>query len=242
MTYLTNAELMAAAPAAERMKKVKDGLIDTYAFVRHVEQTYNHRPVMAVQGKPHRDGGADRRKRQGRHFIVMAGHNGNATILLNSHLVRRKAWVAAGWWRKEQVLIGVALPLQRWRGYETALEELERYRAQLATVRTEMRLHVMNPRQTTQLADAISATAYLPGHNPIAAEELLPGDRPTLYDTLFAMHAIILKGNAKPAGVDKRKVKPVKGPDALMQLGNAVFRAGVDLMGSTVALPGYRKT
>lgn len=244
MTYLSSSELTEAAPATKPMTKVKDGLIDTAAFIRYVKRRLGHRPVLAVQGKPHDEKGFDKKKRlmQGRHFIVMANSRGHATILLNSHIVRRKAWLAAGFWRGGQVLIGVAIPLQRWRGFEQAIDELERYRSLMTTTRGTLRTMSVSDTMLNQLATLVSATAYLPGHNPIAPDELKGARKEFLYDTMLAMHAVILKGNAKPAGVDKRKVKPVKGPDALMQLGNAVFNAGVDVSGAVVALPAYRKT
>lgn len=246
MNYLSSSELIEAAPATRPMVKVKDGLIDTASFIRYVRKRLDHRPVLAVQGKPHDEKGVDKKKRlmQGRHFVVMADQRGQATILLNSHLVRRKAWLAAGFWRKGQVLVGVAIPLQRWRGFEAAVDELERYRGPLTNARSAMRSHVPSPVEVRRLAETISSTAYLPGHNAIAPGELeeAAAGKGTLYEALMAMHAAILKGNSKPAEADKRKVKPVRGPDALMQLGNAVFNAGVVASGAVIALPAYRKT
>jgi hypothetical protein len=258
MSYLSPAELVERAPAAKPMIKVQNGLIDTSAFVKYIRKRLGHRPVMAVQSNPHLYESEGRskakikvtsrlqqsRERQGRHFIVMAGPTGQATILLNSHLVRRKAWLAAGFWRKGQVLIGVAIPLQRWRGFEAAVDELERYRGLMNEARMAMRTCVIGPGEVRKLAQTVSNTAYLPGHNAIAPDELVDAmaGRESLYGALLGMHAVILKGNSKPAEADKRKVKPVKGPDALMQLGNAVFNAGVEVSGGPVALPAYRKT
>lgn len=244
MTYLSPTQLVEAAPAAKQMDKVKDGLIDTAAFIKYIRRALGQRPVLAVQGKPHDEKGVDRKKRlrQGRHFIVLANHAGHATVLLNSHLVRRKAWIGAGYWKNGQALVGVALPLQRWRGFQPAIDDLERYRLMLSNARSSMRAYPMTDIRLHRLAQRISETAYLPGHNPISPEELKVVRKEFLYETLLAMHAVILRGNSKPADADKRKVKPVKGPDALMQLGNAVFTAGVDVMDTSMALPAYRKT
>lgn len=244
MTYLSPAELTRAAPAAQKMTIPKDGLIDTHGFVRYVEKHLNQRPVFAVQGKSHADKGYSitRRQKQGRHLVACANSNGVATVLLNSHTVRRKAWLGAGFWKGEQLLVGTAVPMQRWRGYVPALEDLERYRPMLMTVRHTMRATGLSRGQLDDLADVVSGTAYLPGHNPISPDELVKAGHANLYDTLFGMLEMILRGNAPSADPLKRKVKPVKGPDAVMQASNATFNAGLHLVGSGLALPAYRKT
>jgi hypothetical protein len=247
MEYLTPAKLAERAPAAQPLPKDRpEGLIDTALFVREIEKDLGHRPVMAVQGRPHTDipkRGLAKRERQGRHLVVCAGPTGEATILLNSHTVRRKAWIGAGYYRSDPplFLVGVALPLQRWRGYPAAIEELERYRTVLRTTRREMSARRCPAPEIDRLAEMVSKAAYLPDHKAIAAEQLIVfNGANTLYEVLWRMLELIVRGNV-PAAEGERKVKPVKGPDALVHAGNAVFNVGALRLGDVV-LPTYRKT
>jgi hypothetical protein len=258
MNTLSTSQLIEKAPAARPLPhKHAVGLIDTLEFLAVIKKRLGHRPVMAIQGKPHADVPDEGRKttalakreRQGRHLIVCADGRGSATILLNSHTVRRKAWIAAGFFRSDPavptgglLLIGVALPLQRWRGFDVAIEELERYRPALAETRTALRAYRPRARDADALAEAVSRRAYLKGHKPIAADELVGAWSLTLYDSLYGMLKRVVDGNLPAAAVGRRKVKPVRGPDALMHAGNAIWNLGVETMGATVALPTFRKT
>jgi len=255
MNYLTPAKLAAAAPAALPLPEKSRGLIDTAAFVKYISDTLGHRPVMAIQGKPHNDVPARqrqhhlaKRERKGRHMIVCADANGRATILLNSHTVRRKAWLGAGFFRTQEadpgglLLVGTAIPLQRWRGPEEAVEQLERFRSVLNTTREQMRDFKLKDHRTVDyIAEQISRTAYLPEHKAIGPEQLLTAWSLTLYDTLFGMLARVIEGNLPAADPDRRKVKPVRGPDAIMHASNTVWNIGADLVHSH-PLPTYRKT
>jgi len=251
MNYLTPSALAARAPAAQPLGKNDPGLIDTAAFIRFIERELGHLPVAAIQGRPHSDVEKKqhlaKRERQGRHLIVCTDHRGAATILLNSHTVRRKAWIAAGFYRgstdRPLLFVGAAVPLRRWRGFRPAIEELERYRPAVANARKLMVQHTLTSRSLDQLAEKISDTAYLPDHKPIAPEHLITAAPPgaNLWETMFRMLGKIVDGNLPAANPEGRKVKPVRGPDALMHAGNAVFNAGAELLGC-MALPTYRKT
>jgi len=255
MNYLTPAKLAAAAPAAQPLLDKTRGLIDTSAFVKYITDTLGHRPVMAVQGKPHGDVPSRqrqfhlaKRERKGRHMIVCADANGRATVLLNSHTVRRKAWLGAGFFRTQEadpgglLLVGVAIPLQRWRGPEEAVEQLERFRPVLNMAREQMRDYKLKDQRTVDhLAEEISRQAYLPEHKAIGPEQLLTAWSLNLYDTLFGMLARVIEGNQPAADPSRRKVKPVRGPDALMHAANTIYNIGADMVGSH-PLPTYRKT
>jgi len=241
------------APAAQPLpKKRPTGLIDTNEFLDIIRRKLGHRPVMAVQGRAHSDvdgmskrAAIAKRERQGRHLIVCADEaTGAATIVLNSHTVRRKAWIAAGYFdaKRELLLVGVALPLQRWRGYDAALEELERYRPQLALARRELRQRQLQVSEIHAIAEQIAQEAYLPGHKPIAADQLVAVRSSTVFKVLFEMLAKVVEGNLPAAEKDRRKVKPVKGPDALMHAGNVAWNIGTSYCERPLALPKYRKT
>jgi hypothetical protein len=247
MQYLTPSEMSRDAPASMRLPSKKIGLIDTSGFVRFIERKTGYRPVMAIQGSPHKDTRSlTQRERLGRHMIVCASGNGSAIVLLNSHTVRRKAWIAGGFVRmggkQPLVLIGVALPLQRWRGFGPAIEELERYRPLLNSTRKAMVTRTMSTSDRSDLALKVSKTAYLPGHKPVSSSELEHNPKSdNLYATMFDMLSRMHNGMLQAAD-GGRKVKPLKGPDALMQAGNAMFNAGVSLIDETVVMPRYRKT
>jgi len=252
MNTLSPSELYTKAPAAQPLPKKRPiGLIDTNEFLDIIRKTLGHKPVMAVQGRAHSDvdglskrAAIAKRERSGRHLVVCANAQGAATIVLNSHTVRRKAWIAAGYYRSnpELLLVGIALPLQRWRGYEAALEELERYRPQLALARGEMRLLKPSWSDIDKIALRVSKEAYLPGHKPIAPSELISVTASSIYDVLFGMLQRVVAGNLPAADKDKRNVKPVKGPDALMHAGNVLWNIGTDRLETPIALPKYRKT
>lgn len=250
MNTLSPSELAEKAPAAQPLpKKRAAGLIDTNEFITVIAEQLGQEPVMAVQGRAHSDidglskrAAVAKRERSGRHLIVCANRRGAATIVLNSHTVRRRAWIAGGFYRADLLLVGVALPLQRWRGYDAALSELERYRPQLTKIREQMMTYKTKPLMVDIIAEQVSRLAYLPGHKPIAPEELVSMRAATLYDTLFEMLKRVVNGNLAAAVEGKRKVKPVKGPDALMHAGNVIFNIGVECLDGGIALPTYRKT
>jgi hypothetical protein len=253
MNTLSPSELFERAPGAQPLaKKHSPGLIDTNEFMAVIRKTLGHKPVMAVQGRAHSDvdgmskkAAIAKRERQGRHLIVCADESsGAATIVLNSHTVRRKAWIAAGFYEPKRglLLVGVALPLQRWRGYKTALDELERYRAQLTRARRELRQRAPQGPEIDAFAERVSKEAYLPGHKPIAPGELVSVRSGSVFRVLFDMLARVVEGNLPAAEQDRRKVKPIKGPDALMHAGNVMWNIGTDSLAHPPALPKYRKT
>lgn len=224
--------------------KQRAALIDTSTFLEEIEKTLDQRPVLAIQGKSHSDvpdgTRITKRERQGRHLIVCADGAGNATLVLNSHTVRRKAWVAAGFYRDGLFAVGAALPLQRWRGAGPAIDEIQRWRPAIVTARGSMRATPMTDRLMRSLADRTCA-AYLPGHKPVAASALKELAAKNLYDTLFKILRVITDGNLPASEAGRRKVKPIKGPDALMHAGNALWLAAIDITGER-PLPFYKKT
>lgn len=248
MNYLSLAELIKAAPAAKKLEKTVDGLIDTSAFVKFIGKRLNQHPVMAIQNPPHKDTSKlKQREREGRHLIVMANQMGNATMILNSHTVRRKAWLGAGFYRsgeRPSFLLGVAIPLHRWREYEAMITELERYRPLMNQARTEM---IAKVRQSTlagwwtDLPRVVAQNAFMRGHNTVDPKELFEVKGDNLWDALFLMLDVIASGKLQTAG-SMNRIKPLRGPDALMHAGNEVFRAGLSWSGSSIALPPFRKT
>ena len=62
--------------------------------------------------------------------------------------------------------------------------------------------------------------------------------------TLWAMLMKLCQGTLVSAEANGRvrKIKPVKGPDAIVHAGNAIFNAAIELLPGTLALPTFRKT
>lgn len=252
MNYLTPSQLTKLAPAAVQKidGEASGNLIDTAAFLRFIEADRGYKPAVAVQGTPHSDS-KSRAGSQGKHLVGAASNNGSAIFLLNSHTVRRRAWIASGFVRKGEqqplCLIAAAMPLQRWRGFKEALEDLKRYQDAVLEMRKQMLAHAPSPADVQFMIAATVRSAYLPGHKPVAASELAGVRGNTMYDIAFALLERLHQPGRKAAD-SNRKVKALSGPDAVMQAGNAIFGAAcrrLDQIGALPylpALPTFRKT
>lgn len=251
MNYLTPSQLAKLAPAA--VQDVDDdttNLIDTIAFLKFIEAEKGYKPALAVQGTPHSDSKAGAGS-QGKHLVGSASNNGNAIFLMNSHTVRRRAWIASGFIRQGETqplcLIAAALPLQRWRSFEEALADLDRYAVAARDMRKQLLSYAPDNEDVRWMINATVRTAYLPKHKPMAASELVGVQGETLYDIVFALLER-LQQPGRRANESSRKVKALAGPDAIMHAGNALFTAAckrLDDIGVVVyapALPTFRKT
>jgi hypothetical protein len=252
MNYLSLDDLAAAAPAAQPLpksltKKQRSTLIDTAVLVEEIEKTLGHRPVMGVQGTSHADAPdgtkATARQRRGRHLVVCANSRGEATIILNSHSVRRRAWIGIGYYHHGLVLVAAAMPMPRWRGAGPAIDEIERWRPMVKDMWKAVSQQEMTPRKSEYIANR-ACLAYLPGHKPVAPSALqIHNGAGTVNKALFVVLKQITEGNLPAAEEGRRKVKPIKGPDALMHAGTALWAIGAELQGKfAMALPFYRKT
>lgn len=253
MLYLTPSGLRDKAPATQKLAKSDNALVDTSAFLGHVAQE-GYKPVYAAQGKAHVDVNAPRK---GRHFVVAANGHGNAYAILNSHTVYRRAWLAAGYYTGvlQAPIMGAVVPLPRWRGFEEPLAELASYREGLETAMVALQRWEPTIYQRRWLAKKFASAAYLPGHKPASAKALLvdPDIRVSGWEALLVMTERVLAGGLVPGEsyariINPRKVKPIKGPDALMRASNAAFRVGLDAMRkyhlSDIPLnfPSYKRT
>jgi hypothetical protein len=237
MSYLTPTILREKAPAAQKLPKSEDALVDTSAFLRHIGQD-GYRPVYAAQGKAHADVDAPEK---GRHFIVAATADGEAYAILNSHTVYRRAWLAAGYCSGDGVfLLGAVVPLPRWRGFSGPLQELGAYKDDLKKARNALTAWNPDAHGYRWLAKRIASTAYLQGHKPASAKSLTIDGGLNGFASLRETMERLLRGGLEPTPRKgfpmPRKVKPIRGPDALMQASNAVFRAGL------LALVKYHQT
>lgn len=226
MEYLSPSSLRKAAPAVQKLPD-PGTLIDTSVFLKAIAK-FDYRPVLAVQGTPHRDTG--KKVARGRHLIVSADPKGSALVLLNSHTILRSAWLGIGFARSVkdhvQFLIGAAMPISRWKGFEPPLMALMAYRGSLQAVKKGFEEWTPSSEVQATLAASVAKNAYL--HRACRAEELDPGAVPAwegmleMFDKLRAGNMVAAKG--------KYKVKPIRGPDALFHAANAVFNAGLTLM------------
>ena len=247
---MTLSELIKSAPAVRKLEKPKAGQIDTYAFLAYLKKAMEYEPLFAAQGTPHGDSkGLSKGGRQGKHFVAAMAGKGFTLGLLNSHTVRRKAWIAGGFARDGEqplFLVAAAIPVQRWRGYEAAIDDMLRYRATMMALRKAMTKHAITAAQMETLAQLVSENAYLPGHKPIDPAELISAAQRNLFEHLFWVLGRMHVSGLLSAD-QKRKVKPLRGPDALLQAGNEVFQAGMAILASRpgslpIALPRFVKT
>lgn len=250
MGAMTLSNLAKQAPAIRRLEKPEPGKIDTYEFLRYLDREHGFETALAAQGTPHKDSkGASKGGRQGKHLVASVQQGGFAIGMLNSHTVRRKAWIAGGYMRTEDqplFLVACAMPLQRWRGHEAAINDVLRYRPSMMIIRTEMRNYTLTPSKVRLLSELISENAYLPGHKAIDPKELQHDGGGNMFDYLFwALGRMHMAGLMSTDGV--RKVKPLRGPDALLHAGSEVFTAGLSILNDRagwppIALPRFHKT
>lgn len=255
MEYLTPSALIKVAPAAARLVIKTPGMLDTDAFLKFVGKEMGYRPVFAAQGTTHSD--AKMTANRGRHLVVAADVAGNALALLNSHTVHRKAWMASGFVGnagegQTGFVVGAAVPLQRWRGVAPPLEILTSWQPSLLLARKALQTWKPTGPEVRAYAALFATEAYLPGHKAAHWEAFTDVDRGgSMYDIMFSMVARAVEGNLRPAdprGGQGRRVKPIKGPDALMRMANGAFRAAVLRLQATkrlsvpMVLPAYSKT
>ena len=249
MEYLTHNALLKSAPAAAKLSGADDGLLDTDAFLKFMLRRHGQKPVLAVQGTGHSD--AKIKPQHGRHLIVVADSGGNATALLNSHTVHRKAWMATGFVRDvkgEPVFVaGAAMPLQRWRGVETPVAALEQYASSLTVAKRALKDWVPTGTELRSFIKAFSTAAYLPNHRAVNWQAFEGPFPAILWDIMFGLADKVLDGDL-PSAEGQRRVKPIKGPDAILHLASATFRTAVAhahtarKLPAPMVLPGYVKT
>lgn len=253
MEYLTPKALLMGAPAAAKLSGKDDGLLDTDAFLKFMLRRHGQRPVLAVQGTGHSD--AKIKPQHGRHLIVTADSGGNATAILNSHTVHRKAWMATGFVRMVGKLsadlpvfvAGAAIPLQRWRGVETPVAVLDQYASSLTLAKGTLRNWEPTGAQLRAFVKDFAASVYLPGHRAVSPDAFEGPFPPSMWDIMFGLVDKVLDGDL-PSADGLRRVKPIKGPDAMMHLASATFRTAVEhahgakKLPAPMILPGYVKT
>lgn len=231
MQYLTPSELISKAPAARRFRTKDPSLLDTAAFLRHIEEDRGFQPVLAVQGTAHDDGRSGPGK--GRHLVVAADRRGSALVLLNSHTVHRKAWMGAGFVailnQQPLFIAGAVIPVARWRGFADPLAELDKWEPVLRDIRKGLDGWRLNADEVRAFAADFASAAYLQDHKKAAPEAFVDIAPKNAYEMTFLMLRRAMDGNLQPADPNARKLKPVKGPDAIMHAANAAFRVAASL-------------
>lgn len=253
MQYLTPSEIKKVAPAISKLPTemaTQENLIDTTVFLRHLE-TLGYRPITVVQGTPHADAKSHSR---GRHLAVTANRHGEVIVILNSHTVWRRAWLGAGRWvgvvgeDEPNFLIGAAVPLPRWRGFEEPLATLQGYQAGLREAYDALTGWDTDLNQRRWMARYFAPRAYLPGYKTPMPKELLINTAAAAGGVLALMLRKVRMGGLRPesapvAHVRPRKLKPIQSPDALFKASNAAFQTGIAAMAKykigTYAFPQF---
>lgn len=250
MQFLTPSELLKAAPGAGRLRAKDDSLLDTAAFLRHIAADRGLSPVLAVQGTAHGDSvhGASK----GRHLVVAANPKGEALALLNSHSNHRKAWLGAGYvvlygGERPLFVIGAALPVVRWRGFKEPLAELDRWKPTMQEVKK--RLETWRPKWTdvATFAEKFVEAIYFEDHKRPSSVAFPEGcGNCDGYGLMFHMLRKAMDGNLPSADPSQRRLKPIKGPDTLMNAANAAFNVAANACWNTkipfAPLPRYHRT
>jgi hypothetical protein len=247
MEYLTPSQLAAVAPAARRLTDPDEKKLDTALFLRFAAKR-GYRPVLAFQGKPHQNQGTPSK---GRHLVISAKSNGEMVVLLNSHTPDRKAWLGVGFIdpAEKGFLIGAAAPVKRWKGYEAVWAELESYLPALRTGKEGLQAFSPDKAALRAMLVEFASTAYFPGYkqpNIEALAESLEATKGSAQTILFQIIAKLIKGGTAAKGRGERAVKPLRGPDALMNAACAAHRVGLSVLAHRkppllLAFPTYHK-
>jgi hypothetical protein len=249
MNYLTPSDLRSRAPATQKLPKSDEKLVDTAAFLRHLEKEHGMRPVLATQGTAHTDVDDPLKSR---HLAVASDKSGFAVAILNSHSVWRRAWLGAGFTFGPNYVLGMVVPLRRWRGFVEPLGELLEAKQSLTAAKNVLDAWVIRSEHPIRwMARKMAARAYLEGHRRPKPQALYK-DIPLPVSGLAAVLIIqerILKGGLEPEPKDSvsapRKLKPIIAPDALFNAANATFSVGLQALGKYqdqhFAFPTYRE-
>jgi hypothetical protein len=226
MTYLSNADLLAAAPAtAPRADAAENKLLDTAEWLADEYRDHGRRPVFAIQGSSHGDAKRARAE-DGRHLVVaVAPGIRPASFLLNSHTKDRRSRVAVGFWDGESFLIAASLPVQRWKGYSEQMRRMgtSLYRADTAVLYA--RLSDWRPQSATvkEFLDRVLPRIYRKGQNRPSTAFLLGVLGGSMMDVCHGLMARIMAGNMPSAKRGRRNVKGMQRPDALLHAAETIL-------------------
>lgn len=248
MQYLTPSELRKIAPATQKMppKSDEDGaLIDTREFLRYIEDMGFH-PIFAAQGTPHSDVDAPLK---GRHLAVSANRAGFCLAILNSHTIAKRSWLGAGFSFGSTFILGSVVPVQRWKGFEEPLNTLLAHRDSLQEAKTALYEWKLTTHLYRRLAKQIASTAYLRNHRRPSYKSLMVDGVGNSLTAMLAAMERMQQGGLEPEPVDSfkpaRKLKPIIGPDPLVNAANAVFQAGIaglsKYQGKHFVFPAYKQ-
>lgn len=222
MNTLTPLQLRARAPATRKLPRRDPSLIDTADFLRDLRRQ-GYEPVNAFQGKPHADANT---AAIGRHMVVTRHLEDDIIIaLLNNHTSCKRAWVGVGYGR----LLGAVLPFPRWKGYQSTLNELDQYWPQLESAQIDLTTRIPDEEEKHWIVERLARALYLPKNKPAAPGPLMPPPGLRAIDVLHHVLDRVLEGNLEPAD-GGRKLKPLKGPDALFHAHNAAWVVGIEAL------------
>ena len=225
MTYLSTADLLAAAPAAAaRPDAIENKLLDTAKWLADEQRLYDRRPVYAIQGTGHGDAKVARPE-DGRHLVITAGDVPTSSLLLNSHTKDRRSRVAIGHWNGESFLIAASLPVQRWKGYSEQITRLgaEDFHGNVYVLRA--RLSDWRPQSATvkEFLDRVLPRIYKKGQNRPSTAFLLGVLGGSMTDVCHGLMARIMAGNMPSAKRGRRNVKGMQRPDALFHAAETIL-------------------
>lgn len=249
MQFLTPSELTKAAPGASRLRVKDPSLLDTAAFLRHIERDRGLLPVMGVQGTSHGDSVHGPNK--GRHLVVAANKKGEALALLNSHTNHRKAWMGTGYvaYVEEQPLfvMGAVLPVVRWRGFEEPLRELDRWQPTVREIYKQLEKFRLTDEAYDLFVEKFVEAIYFDDHKKPNIETFHSAIHSA--NALAAMFLLLRKalaGGLPAADPSQRRLKPIQGPDTVMNAANAAFIVAANACWHVerpiVPLPRYHRT
>lgn len=231
METLTLRQLLELAPGAVAVGGIPR-LLNTQAWLMDVAD-HGFKPVFAMQGSSHEDGGDPK---LGRHLVVAARPDGVALTLLNSHCRLQRVWAGLGLWHNGELLLAHALAVQRWKGASVQVEQLLTCFDPIDKVSQNLIFAAPNLwGYARAVAEKIAAKGYIGGRGRPSVAALvsaIEGQRlSSRQDVACALVATARRGNLAPAGKDKsrRNVKGIRRPDAYQHLALAAWKAAIEV-------------
>lgn len=231
MEYMTTHSLRKVAPASSpRPASARNGLTDTSAFLSYIARERGYKPFLAAQGTAHKDATKVSRE-TGRHLVVAANSSMLAMSILNGHTTDRKNWVAFGVARGGVFLTHVAIGLARHVPFSQQVDELWSHQKDVLALRSAMdKFKMVDPTSVSNFATRVAEMAYLNPKSVPAPTELMKFEVGCSLSVACAeVLKILMAGNLAPRD-GKRRLKAIKGPEALLHASSAVWHAALSVL------------
>jgi hypothetical protein len=208
-------------------------VIDTAEWLACVESSYGMHRVLALHPRSKADG-------PGRHLVSAANDTGEALVLLNSDGRRRRVHMGLGIWDNDSLLIGPSLPVQRRKGYRTALERLVAQRGNLGSLRDALMAWQSPGIYALALATAVSRDGCLSKAASLPAPlALVAGLDGSMLSIAFEVVRRMRVGRLAPRDRIDHRTEPAERPEDLFHVGTLCLDSALRLAKDAGKVPDH---